>query len=183
MAPKHGVAIDQTVEMVDNALNNPALREQMSDWRTNIDAIGVLSLTEMSNDMLMWAHYANSHKGYCLELDATVPPLSLAYRVSYADERPIFRIFDQNRLDIIQRALLHKAKFWENEREWRVVTTAKTRQLIFPAKALKSIIFGASMEDEDELALRSIAAERQIPVTFKRAKLDDRNYELAIVDA
>ena len=31
------------------------------------DDIGILSLTELENDLLMWAHYANSHEGMLIE--------------------------------------------------------------------------------------------------------------------
>lgn len=183
VAPNFGMSIDAAVEMLEKALGDPVSRDQMLDWRKNVEAVGVLSLTERPDDMLMWAHYANSHRGYCLELDATIQPLSLAYRVQYAEERPVFRLFDPNRLDIIPRTLLHKADFWKHEREWRMVRSTDFGPVIFPTHGLLSIIFGADIEGEDEAALRAIAAERGTPVTFKRAKLDLQSYRIAIIDA
>lgn len=183
VAPAFEVSIQQAVEMVEQALADPVTHAQMFGWRENVDAVGVLSLTERPDDMLMWAHYANSHNGYCLELDATIQPLSLAYRVHYDEERPVFRLFDPNRADIIKRTLLHKADFWEHEFEWRLVGPLDIGPVVFPPEALKSIIFGARIADEDEAALRAMAAERELPLAFKRARLDGQNYRLQIADA
>lgn len=183
IAPDFGMPVEQAVNMVDAALNDPVARAQMLDWHKKVNAVGVVSLTEEPDDMLMWAHYSNSHRGYCLELDATIQPLSLAWRVYYAKQRPTFRLFDPNRDDFIQRSLLHKADFWAHEREWRIVRPADMGAVIFPPDGLRSIIFGAGIAQEDEAALRSIIAERETPVAFKRAKLDERNYRVDIIDA
>jgi len=174
---------EMALRMVEKALSDPATRAQISDWREQVKALGVLSLTERADDMLMWAHYADSHRGYCLELDATIEPLSLAYRVQYAQERPTFRIFDPNRADIIARTLLHKADFWSHEREWRIVRPADNGPIAFPPQGLKSIIFGAGIAAADETALRAMAVEREIPVAIKRARLDARSYRVEIIDA
>lgn len=183
VAPNFGVTINDAVAILDAALANPLALAEMSDWRRNLEVIGVLSLTEQADDMLMWAHYASSHQGYCLEFDATILPLSLAYRVQYATERPAFRLFDPDRVDIIQRTLLHKADFWQHEREWRIVRPNKLGPFVVPSHGLKSIIFGADIANEDEKALRAIAAERQIPLRFKRATLDSRHYRVEIIEA
>lgn len=183
VAPAFGISIQQAVEIMEHALGNSVIRAQLSGWRENVDAIGVLSLTERPDDMLMWAHYADSHRGYCLELDATIQPLSLAYRVSYAEGRPVFRLFDPNRADIIKRTLLHKADFWKHELEWRIVGPADIGPIAFPPQVLKSIILGAGVARQDETELRAIAAERELPVDFNRARLDEKNYRLEITDA
>lgn len=172
----------QVLAIMENALRNPAARALMTDWRSNLAELSVLSLTEEPDDMLMWAHYANSHKGYCLELDATVPPLSFANRVRYVPERPTFRLFDPNKAEKLMHMLLNKADFWEHEHEWRMVRPIEQGPLIFPPEGLKSIIFGAGIMPDDEAALRAMANERAVPVVFKRAKLDNRNYRLEIVE-
>lgn len=35
------------------------------------ELIGVLCLTEKKDNLLMWSHYANSHKGFCIKFDAS----------------------------------------------------------------------------------------------------------------
>jgi Protein of unknown function (DUF2971) len=184
VALKEGITLLNPVEAINNALNIPEAREQMADWRKKLDAIGVLCLSEQSDDMLMWSHYASSHKGYCLEFDATIQPFSSeAVRVHYAKERSIFRIFDPNQVDNLKRAMLRKADFWQYEHEWRIVRPAEFRTVEFSPPALKSIIFGAAIEKKDEDELRVIAAKRETPVAFKRARLHQSNYQVEIVEA
>jgi len=183
VAPDQGLSVQQAVQAVEAALTNPEARAQLFGWRKNLETVGVLSLTERPDNMLMWAHYANSHKGYCLEFDATIPPLLLAYRVAYAEQRPTFRVFDPDKADIIARTLLHKAAFWKHEREWRMVRPAEIGPIEFPPQALKAIILGAGTLDEDEAALRSAVAERGGQVVFKRTQLNEQNYQLDIIDA
>lgn len=182
-ASKHGVSISDMGEKVRSAFNDLAARERILDWGQNVQAFGVVSLTERADDMVMWAHYADSNKGYCLELDATIQPFRLARRVSYTKERPVFRYFDPNRADIIERTFLQKADCWKYEREWRIIRPAEQGPVEFFPHVLKSIIFGADIEDKDEKALRAIATEREITVAYKRVKLHKSNYQFEIIDA
>lgn len=75
---------------------------------------------------------------------------------------------------------LHKRDFWKHERKWRMVGLANIETVFFPPQVLKSIISGAG---EDEATLRAIAVEREVPVVFKRARLDERTYRVDITDA
>ena len=43
---------------------------------------GVACLTTNHDDMLMWSHYADGHRGFCLEFDGTAPPFNKADRKS-----------------------------------------------------------------------------------------------------
>lgn len=183
VAPNFGMPVRQSVQMIENALANPEAIQQMSSWRDCLKSIGVLSLTEQANDMLMWAHYADSHRGYCLEFDAAMQPFSLAYRVHYAEERPKYRVFGRNREELILRTLLQKADFWKHEREWRLVKPVDWGAIDFPPEGLKSIILGVGIANGDEAALREIVAQRPSPVTFKRAKLNELAYRIEIVEA
>ncbi|MDK2759992.1 MAG: DUF2971 domain-containing protein [Sphingopyxis sp.] len=182
-APALGISVAEAVTMVETALAIPEARAEFLEWRSNLASVGVLSLTERPDDMLMWAHYANSHKGYCLEFDATILPLSLAYRVAYAKQRPTFRIFDPDRNDLIARTLLHKADFWAHECEWRMVHPIAFGPIEFPPQALKAIILGVGTLQADEDELRAIVAERAAPVAFKRTRLNEQNYRVDIEDA
>ena len=57
-----------------------------------VDACGILSLCAKNDDILMWSHYASSHRGICLEFKAgdNDPFFAYALPVTYpdADDRP-----------------------------------------------------------------------------------------------
>jgi Protein of unknown function (DUF2971) len=75
-------------------------------WKQTLAKMGVVSLTAKPDDLLMWGHYADSHRGVCLEFDSSLLPFNLARRVQYVEERPIFRPFDADRSDLMERTLL-----------------------------------------------------------------------------
>lgn len=133
--------------------------------------IGILSLAEEGTNLLMWAHYADCHRGFALEFDATHPFFDQrrnpneAYRhvmkVVYARERPAITMFDR-RADpeqwadkIIEQVLLTKSVDWSYEREWRMllpldepefhpheVVAGRYHLFPFPPKMLRRVIIG-----------------------------------------
>jgi hypothetical protein len=43
----------------------------------------ICCFTTNKKNLLLWAHYADSHKGVCVEFDATKLPISYAFKVHY----------------------------------------------------------------------------------------------------
>lgn len=76
----------------------------------------------------MWSHYADSHKGICLEFDIKRGgffynnPLPVQYRKRY----PKFELSDyqdeENMMFTMhQQAICTKSVLWKYEKEWRVI--------------------------------------------------------------
>jgi len=108
----------------------------------NITKIACFS--EEVNSILLWSHYANSHKGICFEYEVravkqgafSVPKI---FKVSYVSQRPKIstleaaKYLSYNTLqdeefftsketsEILDRSFFRKSKQWEYEREWRWV--------------------------------------------------------------
>jgi hypothetical protein len=90
------------------------------DWVANI---GILCLTESFMNHLMWAHYADSHRGICIGLEKQKAPFNNAMQVEYSTERPeieypLHRIFTDKDLE---QLLLTKSIEWSYEKEWRII--------------------------------------------------------------
>lgn len=95
--------------------------------RSYYDAnFGVLSLTETPDNLLMWSHYGDSHKGVVLGFDESHPffqgdevvsGLSRLNKVEYSQKRPILSISTQNN----PKVFLRKSVDWSYEREWRLI--------------------------------------------------------------
>ncbi len=67
--------------------------------RNNKKRLHILCLTSGFQKMLMWSHYADSHKGICLTVEV---PKSLVYNICYTTERPL----ENSNLDeIINRSI------------------------------------------------------------------------------
>lgn len=123
--------------------NDPAVQAEMGrQMQEYLDKARVLCLCETQTNPRLWAHYADGHRGFCLEFDTNMEPFSHAYRVRYTRDYP--------KLDInapsgkrLRTLLLTKSELWKDEEEWRcVVLEGGPAQWSIPKKALKAVIFG-----------------------------------------
>lgn len=148
-------------------------------WRDTIRRFGVVSLAVDPLDILMWGHYADHHRGVCLGFATDEHPLTLASEVRYDVERPTFRPLDPDRVGLMERILLRKARIWEYEHEWRYVRiTDGAGATAFPATALRSIVLGAAIPKSVEREVRSLLARRQRPIVVERSVFDKKDFKL-----
>ena len=84
------VSVEGVPKTLEEALN-PIMAKRAAALKKELDErVGVLSLTEIPDDILMWSHYTNGHNGICLEFDVesyggAFPHLG---PVGYQDEYP-----------------------------------------------------------------------------------------------
>lgn len=134
--------------------------------------LGVFCLSEVPDSLLMWAHYASSHRGFVVEFDARHPSfheqkseeddLRHIRRVYYRDSRPSAPLSDMSAIELF----LVKSGHWSYEREWRIVRplvdAVKTISMdpypvaLFeiPPAAVKGVIIGSRMAPEHVALLR-----------------------------
>lgn len=132
--------------------------------------LGVYCVCECADSLLMWAHYANSHTGVCLEFDSEVELFREAQIVEYAPVRePVHRAGERAERSMV-KGLLTKFDGWAYEKEWRVVDYEQGPGLrILPAEALTGIVLGASILEEHEAQIRKWLALRGSPIEVRRA--------------
>lgn len=98
-------------------------RFYMKRWKEEIAGeYGIVCLSAMWTHPLLWAHYADSHRGLCLAFDVDQTEEFLP--VEYVDRRPTWEEFGYpgfNSLDEDGYARLVHLKFdaWAYENEWR----------------------------------------------------------------
>lgn len=152
--------------------------------------VGVLSLTRSCNNVLMWAHYSGSGKGYVIGLDESSPffsPLSndrggtgKLTPVDYsADvvEVPIL----QGALDIPESIFYRKKPAWGYEEELRIIRDPERADAshgdIFlwtvPDAAIKEIILGYDSDVGLNQAASAFCSAKSIPL--RRAAIDSDN--------
>nr|WP_172624074.1 DUF2971 domain-containing protein [Rhodanobacter glycinis] len=125
------------------------------------DVMGVLSLCEVPDSLLMWAHYGVSHTGFVIEFDPSHPYFNTRRseddefghlrQVVYRDIRPSANLIDLDGSEMF----LVKSKEWEYEHEWRVLRPLKDAEQVIsvndqqihlfqlPQAAVKAVIFGS----------------------------------------
>ncbi|WP_325175457.1 DUF2971 domain-containing protein [Xanthomonas hortorum] len=148
------------------------------------EVLGVLSLCEISDSLLMWAHYGMSHTGFVLELDPGHPYFNARRtdqdefghlrQVRYRDVRPSASLIDLDGTEMF----LVKSKEWSYEREWRVLRPLKDAHNIvnangedihlfqLPPDSIKAVILGArvstTLADQARLAISGNSAMTHI---------------------
>ncbi len=141
------------------------IEEQLTrNMETMRHQLGVCALSEEPRNPLLWAHYANDHRGLCVQLDLRADLHALvAHPVEYQDEFPVLRDFDRDPDD--QRAMLpflRKSTDWAYEKEWRIVALDFPNTLrVFAPPALTGVIQGMRMTDDDKTYIRGLMDERE----------------------
>ena len=137
---------------------------------------------------LMWAHYADSHKGICLEFSTRNDVICCALRVEYRREYPLMRLYsddpDENLIP-----LLTKSDVWSYEQEYRLVPQERglatnhetlmtdNNYLELPKGALTSIIVGCQGPFEE---VRALVSEHAPELSVRRAVRVPDRYALRI---
>jgi hypothetical protein len=118
-----GIAIDQTSEQFEERI---MIRWQkiQEESRKNVR---VCCFSENNDSILMWSHYADEHRGICVEYDF-LDADNIRYLIQpilYSDER--LAIDTMEGLTVLSQvmAAVYKATVWSYESEWRITAIPK----------------------------------------------------------
>lgn len=123
-----------------------------------IRALGVFSMSEVNDDILMWSHYADSHRGICVEFETRNLGMPV-YPIKYSGSRPVFDVFDPDHDSVGRRCVLTKSSHWEYEKEWRIVVNGSTVAAL-PSESLTGVVFGCRASDELKASIRAAIKDR-----------------------
>jgi len=141
------------------------------------------SFSERNDSMLMWAHYASYHQGFCIEYDLESIPYSdyrrrFLYPTIYSDdmfdatEHLMKGVEDENFNNLhLSLASLVKAKDWEYEKEWRLVFANGifNSERAYNIGKPKMVYLGTKVSQENQDRLIEICSRRDIPVRKMKA--------------
>jgi len=142
--------------------------------------VNILSLSTTNNDILMWSHYADSHKGIYLEFNQDSSLFSDANFVRYSFNRPMINEEDDDddgKTRII-KTFLTKSDHWEYEKEWRICK--KNDVYEFQPEALTGIILGARISTDDEKKVLNWIKAREYPIDLYRSLICDNTFSIKI---
>ena len=162
-----------------NAFDSPGLPESLAliigqTIEESKDTHRVLCLSESAEFVLMWAHYANRHRGMCVEIDWTklpFPPQKVTYDnvVSLTKMSPA-----QRKFQFQVPHLCVKTCEWQYEKEWRSIVRARSageQKFVKLRGAVKSITFGHKMSREDQRMVVDVICELAPEVVMYQAYL------------
>lgn len=147
----------------------------------NVNKAGVYCLSERPDHILMWSHYSEGHKGFCLQFRVTTEKSFFvrALKVKYQRPYPQLHLLRNSADDFVESILLTKAHFWEYEREWRIIENRRGSGVYtFPEELLTGVIFGCLMPEQLKQKIRNWIQQRRIIPNFYQAKRKDTEFGL-----
>ncbi len=136
---------------------------------------GVLSFATIRDDPLLWSHYADCYRGFCVGLDYDKFGLvlknhfydtSIPYQerwIHYAKQFPelIPSNDDAGEHDAYIQLFTTKSDYWSYEREYRYVYAGGFDfELECDESCLSEIILGSEMSSHDSVAIRAIVKDQ-----------------------
>jgi len=142
------------------------LDAEMASW-------GVLSMAERWDCPLMWSHYADEHRGLCIEYDLTNHACSHIKPVHYNRPRSIktteLMEWKRHNSAEAQRAILDtyffsKAPQWRYEKEWRDISQIHgARSAPF---RITGVYFGLRCDAAIQTSIVKLFANSTLPIAF-----------------
>lgn len=193
---------------IQNAHNKPAMEKLKNDSQYRKEkaiarafekwdsTIGILSLSASEKNLLMWAHYADSHRGMLIEFhpkhsffNAPNPSdgefnFGMLTKVIYSQNRPKDNVETTSSLEILPM-IKTKSDEWVKEQEWRIYQLLENRDkqisagneavnlFKLPPDCIKRVVVGYNM---------SYQHRRRIIATIKaNSKLKDVKIEESVL--
>lgn len=168
---------------------NKRAKEALSD-------MSIFCVAEEYNNLLMWAHYAENHRGGVIKLlpiKEVDSPLLSAKKVNYSLAVPVFEIIDlikderEIRHRIIDAITLTKSRDWEYEKEWRVVSVSrnpskKYELLPFAKEEVGALYLGCRITETDKNEIIDIMKRKYPWASIYQAKPKRNEFSLCFTE-
>lgn len=161
-----------------------------------IDKQSICSFSTLPDNSLMWAHYADSHRGFCLGFDPKFIEEHIKggfdniipSAVTYTDGNPFISTLDKFINSIYSSfpprkspstksfynmvatdAVSTKALSWSYEKEFRFIRIDGGSGVVkFTSDALTEVIFGCNMSNENREAILDLLKEKKMKNVWVR---------------
>lgn len=116
--------------------------------------IKICSLSKTYKEVLLWSHYADSHKGICIELEVLENENVRSDGVRYVTSIPHIFLppIDEPK---VQDILFCKSSHWEYEQEYRCLLTDNNKDSYIPIK-ISRIFVGCKAKSSDKKLLQDL---------------------------
>jgi len=158
-----------------------------------IQKFGVQCFSELVDSPLMWSHYADVHKGFCIEYEYHPLDLAFSNNSEFAMSPAIYtsqlQEFHLNEVLFSPKEVAHKlyatkSQHWSYEKEHRLIyfpctaTVKECGQKVDLPEGLKvkSIISGINTEQKIKNELKVVASE--LKVNFEQMEMSKKYYTL-----
>lgn len=186
--PEFQGRIDEEVDkrLKDNRHKDPEFISHYKELLKirNKKAIGIFSVTPVIDNILMWSHYADSHKGFCIGFDSIKLFEQLAGgggEVLYSKDYPIISPVEPREQQYLKQVLT-KSVHWAYEIEYRLVTLLKNNLTVpLEPKTIVEVIFGSRISPEHKDKIKAILRKSHPHVKCFTAAPDKNKFALTLL--
>ena len=176
------------------------LPEVHKEIRDLLGDICVFCISEIPDNLLMWSHYSDSHKGAVIKfkcLPEKDTALCAATQVKYQQDMPVWASLDEwinsnfggeplSKRKYLDSITATKSNAWKYEKEWRVISSFRTPievqrgyadYSIYP-KEIVELILGCRMSEIDRAEILALTASMYSHVSLFQAAVHSKRFEL-----
>jgi hypothetical protein len=178
-----GVPTVQATQLADDHAANPALFPALLAQvkQAVLGSKGILSMSRINNNILMWSHYAASHSGFVLGFDVAtdIPFFTTPLHVRYVNDYPAFQYLRESD-KIVSHGLLSKSTLWNYEQEVRIIKNAQGLHP-FNKQSLTQVILGSRTDAANKTRiLQLLRTHGYNHVTVSETVPSSARYELEL---
>lgn len=170
--------------MVSHYANNPSqlcclMVNSINQYLT--ESVRICCFTKNPKNLLMWSHYADSHRGMVLEFDV-LQDIDVFEKMTTMYYRKDFPIENWMNGNFLISLIASKALCWKYEEELRLIKiNFQNNKVNFKKNALRSVIFGCKT-NKAEMKLVQDSLNNYSNISFKKCIQHPKKYELIIQD-
>jgi hypothetical protein len=190
VARERGCSRKEAEGLISKKFKKPGFIEEKiyGAIQRSLSEIRICCFTKQKENLLFWAHYADSHKGFCLEYDATLLPIKSAFKVTYNDEYPEVNYPWPQDARGLAPALI-KSEVWCYEEEYRILYVPEAnskpegdgQSLLLPENAIKSIYFGENIDPKNKEKILELINEGPFKPDVWQAQLSRSSFKLEFI--
>lgn len=188
--------IDEKVRVACDRFLNPDCQEEVMLVNESLvnKAIGVFSLAGAVDNNLLWSHYSDSHKGFCIEYDLEVLQDHFAWlldrkhimiegvEVAYVSEYPNILVTKLSNEERFYEQVRYKCHDWCYEKEYRFVGMyIPNTEIPIPSEAITSVILGYRSNDNQENGIKDSVSKMDHKPKLMKAKRNPHSFDLEFV--
>ena len=193
--PKGHDLVEAAMQVAAQNPNNAieSLRRRYIEFHTTeLDKFGILCFFQTQQerypkDLLMWAHYADGHRGLCLQFRKDILADNFICKpVNYVDRYPTLKEVAASEGEALADLFLfRKSTRWSYENEWRLLALFEQTNdglLQLPSAALSGVIFGCNVDPNDRERIIDLTQVRRVAQRFSffQARKHSEQYRIEI---
>ena len=182
--------------LAQQLISDPQKAKEFQEKSINnvLSSSGVYCFGKKCDNILMWAYYAEDHRGVCIEFDPLKDDelCNILLPINYSNNYVQFNYLKDNSGPT--KAILQKAKCWEREEEYRLIKINKAKTILkIKPSAITAVVLGcnfnkpfadADKEKEYEAKRKQLFDLLKDPkyshVKIKQCQQANDNYQLII---